>query len=319
MRFSIIIPVYNVELYLRKCLDSVLTQSCQDYELILIDDGSTDLSGAICEEYEEKREMIYVIHQENQGLSSARNAGIKKAKGQWLVFLDSDDWIEPDMLRILERNICTTDADMYCFNAEKVDEEGKPVEKLLFSVENETKIFSCDERRFDFYLRDLMQYKVGWETCFRIYKRSIVEKHNVLFLPTDRVFAEDYLFTFQYLLYAEKLCLLCDIFYHYRQRKGSLIHSTEKRTVLPRLYRWAEEGYKSVRQAHMPVFRKRYYELYFMLINYHMQYMLADLEETELESAWRRLEKSWLHRKWIGQIQKHRNQLERNMRIKKWL
>lgn len=94
---SIIVPVYKVEPYLRRCLDSILAQTFRDFELILIDDGSPDNCGAICDEYAEKDSRIIVIHQKNQGVSAARNAGLDIARGTYLGFVDSDDWIEPEM------------------------------------------------------------------------------------------------------------------------------------------------------------------------------------------------------------------------------
>ena len=102
---SIIVPVYNVEKYLEKCIDSILNQSYQNLEIILIDDGSTDNSGSICDEYKKKDQRVQVIHQKNQGQSSARNAGLNIAKGSYIGFVDSDDWIEQNMYEKLYKNI----------------------------------------------------------------------------------------------------------------------------------------------------------------------------------------------------------------------
>lgn len=108
MLFSVIVPVYNVEKYLDACVQSVLDQDCSDYELILVDDGSIDRSGAICDEYANKDNRVKVIHQENGGLSCARNTGIRAAKGDYLVFIDSDDWIDSDSLDAFEKIISKT-------------------------------------------------------------------------------------------------------------------------------------------------------------------------------------------------------------------
>ena len=97
-KISIIVPVYKVEQYLRRCLDSIVAQTCTDWECILIDDGSPDNSGKICDEYAEKDGRFKVIHQENQGVSAARNAGLDCARGEWVTFVDSDDWVERKML-----------------------------------------------------------------------------------------------------------------------------------------------------------------------------------------------------------------------------
>lgn len=109
---SVIVPVYRVEKYIRRCVDSILAQSFRDYELILVDDGSPDCSGAICDEYAARDPRIRVIHKENGGLSSARNAGIDAASGEYLFFMDSDDVIHPDTLRILYECIDKTGAEI---------------------------------------------------------------------------------------------------------------------------------------------------------------------------------------------------------------
>lgn len=109
---SVIIPIYNVEAYLRRCVDSVLRQTYGELEIILVDDGSPDGCGAICDEYAEKDRRVKVIHQENRGLSGARNAGLKLASGEFVAFLDSDDYIDPDMYEKLRKVLLEQDADI---------------------------------------------------------------------------------------------------------------------------------------------------------------------------------------------------------------
>ena len=109
---SIIVPVYDVEPYLRKCIDSILIQSYRDLEIILVDDGSPDNCGAICDEYAEKDKRIKVIHKKNGGLSDARNAGLDIATGEYIGFVDSDDWVMPDMYEYLYKAVKEYDADM---------------------------------------------------------------------------------------------------------------------------------------------------------------------------------------------------------------
>ena len=127
MQFSIVIPVYNVAPYLRECVDSVLAQNSTDYEIILVDDGSTDNSPAICDEYAEKYSQIKVIHKTNGGLSDARNFGIKKAQGDYLMFLDSDDfWNRENVLLDLHNIIKENNPDLIIhelssfYNSEKI-------------------------------------------------------------------------------------------------------------------------------------------------------------------------------------------------------
>lgn len=133
---SIIIPVYNVEKYLRVCLDSVINQSYSDYEVILVDDGSTDSSPAICDKYCSKDNRFQVIHQENMGLASARNTGIRAAKGDYMYFIDSDDCIHPDLLKIM-----VSAAESYDANLVQVDLASVPED---FAKYNEYKIPELD-------------------------------------------------------------------------------------------------------------------------------------------------------------------------------
>ena len=114
---SVVVPVYNVEAYIARCIESILSQTHRNLELILVDDGSLDHSGAICDAYAEKDSRILVIHQENAGVSKARNAGIDQAKGEYLSFVDSDDWIEPDHIQSL---LPIDGEDMVCFTAGSV-------------------------------------------------------------------------------------------------------------------------------------------------------------------------------------------------------
>lgn len=119
MRFSILIPVYNVESYLRECIDSVLNQTFPDFEVVIVDDGSTDSSGCICDQYADCDHRIEVIHQRNRGLLLARRAAIDEARGEYLLCLDSDDALRIDALEVLNSEICRTEADIICFQASR--------------------------------------------------------------------------------------------------------------------------------------------------------------------------------------------------------
>ena len=128
-KLSIIVPVYNVAAYLRKCVDSLLNQSLStsDYEIILVDDGSSDGSGSIADEYASRFNNVRVLHQENRGLSGARNAGILHAEGNYVQFVDSDDYLEPDVLPKLIQRMDDDDLDVLRFNYRNVNENGEEV------------------------------------------------------------------------------------------------------------------------------------------------------------------------------------------------
>ena len=129
-QFSIIIPVYRVEEYLEKCVDSILAQTCQDFELLLIDDGSPDGSGAICDRYAASHpNQVRALHQPNGGAGAARNRGIELAQGDYLLFVDGDDWLAPNLLEDLSASIAATPADLYLFGA-LVERDGKVTGEL---------------------------------------------------------------------------------------------------------------------------------------------------------------------------------------------
>ncbi|MBP5310468.1 MAG: glycosyltransferase family 2 protein, partial [Lachnospiraceae bacterium] len=142
--FSIIIPVYNTEKYLGSCLDSIAAQAFDDFEVILVDDGSTDSSGRMCDEFCEnfntragRKNRARVIHQENRGASAARNRGIKEASGEWIWFVDSDDYIHFDALNTINERMRFAKGDLYAFQYIKVDEDGKEPEYIFFRENQE--------------------------------------------------------------------------------------------------------------------------------------------------------------------------------------
>ena len=130
MLLSIIVPVYNVEQYLRKCVDSLLAQdlSSEEYEIILVDDGSTDQSGTICDEYATSHTNVKVVHQQNGGLSTARNRGIDVSQGEFVQFVDSDDYLEPNVLKTLVEKMETDQLDVLRFNYRNVNERYEEIE-----------------------------------------------------------------------------------------------------------------------------------------------------------------------------------------------
>ena len=136
---SVIVPVYRVEKYLPACIDSILNQTFTDFELILVDDGSPDRCPEICDEVARRDARVRVIHQANAGLSAARNAGIEIAHGEWLGFVDSDDYIAPQFYEKLYQTAQRTDADCVMCSVQNVDESGKSIDSALMRVADEVK------------------------------------------------------------------------------------------------------------------------------------------------------------------------------------
>lgn len=219
---SIIIPVYNVQSYLRKCLDSIVNQASTLIEVICVNDGSTDGSSSILNEYAAKYANIRIINQENQGLSAARNSGIRAAKGDYLFFLDSDDWIEPDTLKTLVYK--QNGEDMVCFNGRRYFEDGKAEvpdsgikEDLLAGWEYYNK-YALVSRKFHFVC-----------VVLRLYKRDFLVENNLFF--EEGIYHEDNLFTPLACYYAKAVKVIPDSLYVYRLRLGSITCSTNKKHI----------------------------------------------------------------------------------------
>ncbi len=213
---SIIIPVYNTEKYLRRCIESVLSQEYTNFELILADDGSTDLSGTICDEYAAADSRVCVIHKENSGVSDTRNAAIAQARGTWLQFADSDDWLTPDatglFVRAAQDHPCDmVIADFYRVVGERFSRKGDIGREDVMTREE---FAACMiENPADFY------YGVLWN---KFYRRSLIEQYN-LKMNTSVNWCEDFLFNMEYILHADTFYALHAPVYYYRKRKGSLV------------------------------------------------------------------------------------------------
>lgn len=212
---SIIVPIYNAEQYLRRCVDSILNQEYTDFELLLVNDGSTDASGDICEEYGDRDPRVIVIQKENTGVSDSRNRALDRAQGKYLQFLDSDDWITPDATRLFVRAAEEYGCDMvisdfYRVVGERLSPKGDIEEEGVLTREE----FAAHmmENPADFY------YGVLWN---KLYRRDIVEEHN-LRMDTDISWCEDFMFNLEYIRYAKVFYALHAPIYYYVKRKGSL-------------------------------------------------------------------------------------------------
>lgn len=204
---SIIVPVYNVEQFLPKCLDSIRNQSYGNLEILLIDDASTDRSGRICDEYAEKDRRIRVFHTKNRGLSAARNLGLDEAKGEWIGFVDSDDWIEADMYECLLKRAEEAGADIV--------ECGIYSEYANNTVEEKREIFKVTGTEAVRLLLDSKLCNMVWN---KLYKR---DSFISIRFPADRIY-EDIATTYRVFAGAARVCSIEACKYHYVKRSGSL-------------------------------------------------------------------------------------------------
>lgn len=220
MLISIIVPVYNMEKYLEKCVDSILKQTYQNLEIILVNDGSKDSSGLMCDEYADKDQRIKVIHQKNAGLSAARNIGINTATGNYLSFVDSDDWIDPQTYEVLVENIkksSIAEPDMVRFNAFRGKDIMNPLpfngayEGVRLEKEIVNPTLGPDK------LGGMFIMGVVW---IFLYKRSFIQEHNLRFKIVKRF--EDRLFTIATFLRTKSILFVDDSLYHYRLVSDSM-------------------------------------------------------------------------------------------------
>lgn len=212
---SIIVPVYNAERTLRRCIESILNQEYSDFELLLVNDGSTDHSGDVCEEYAARDSRVQVFHKENTGVSATRNLALDRAAGTYLQFLDSDDWITPDatksLVRAMENGPCDmVVSDFYRVVGERLSQKGHINQDGLLTREEYAACMM--ENPADFY------YGVLWN---KLYRRSIVEAHH-LRMNTEITWCEDFMFNLEYIRWAEVFRAIQIPIYYYVKTKGSL-------------------------------------------------------------------------------------------------
>ena len=215
-KISVIIPIYNVEKYLSKCLDSVINQTYKNLEIILINDGSTDKSGDICDYYANKDNRIVAIHQENQGTAVTRNHGLDIAAGDYIGFVDSDDWIEPDMYYTLCNNIIAYNADISVCNFSYVYQngDGERIECDANGVPAKTILENDD--KMDHYFNFIVYSVVPWN---KLYNKKLF---NEIRYPRDKIF-DDAFTTHKLIDKSNRVVALPDYKYYYVQRNGSIM------------------------------------------------------------------------------------------------
>ena len=212
---SVIVPVYKVEDCLPACAESLLGQTFTDFELILVDDGSPDGCGALCDSYAARDSRVKVIHRQNGGLSAARNSGLDAARGEAIAFVDADDAVAPDYLEKLRAALEKAGADMAVCAVEDVDEAGAPLSPPVLTVPEEAGVFEGKELLARFFGPASTCYTVAWN---KLYRRKLWEN---LRYPAGRIHEDD---AVAHLLYwqAEKVVCIPDVLYFYRLRQGSI-------------------------------------------------------------------------------------------------
>jgi len=287
--FSLIIPVYNTEKYLKDCLDSVTSQEFDDFEVILVDDGSTDGSSVLCDRFCEqfnarpgRKSTAKVIHQDNAGLSGARNSGIREASGEWLWFVDSDDKITSDALATIYERMRYAKGDLYTFQYIKTDEKMENEEYIYFRANQETLRFSDDRSLVEYYYKRLFLYKDGWETHTRLYRREIIVNNSLRFYETPFNFGEDLVFYAEYMLCIRSAVMLVNYLYYYRQQTSSIMHTLDQRTIIPKLVILMEDVYREAERLKRSFVCKHFEKLCRAAFTHHIELKLDELTDEEI-------------------------------------
>lgn len=219
---SIIVPVYNVEKYLRECVDSIVGQTYTKLEIILVDDGATDNSGTICDEYEELDSRVTVIHKENGGLSDARNAGLEEINGEYVLFCDSDDTLKNNAIELLyQRLSADKEADFVFYNAEAFAEKGLECNSSSYLRKKDYPVTSGAEAGFMQMVRD----EFIPSACLFLFRSDFLQRYDLKF--EKGILGEDELFSYYVYMNAQRVIYLPDALYNRRVRPGSIMTSKD--------------------------------------------------------------------------------------------
>lgn len=260
MRLSIIVPVYKAEKFLRKCIDSIVSQSFSDWELILVDDGSPDRSGQICDDYARIDERIKVVHQRNQGVSMARNQGLEVATGDYVTFIDSDDSLEGDCFSLLK----SSESDLIVFESISYQEDG--TRKYWYQI---------DEKRID-TPADLEQFILNYINvfvldgpCAKFFRREVID---TLRFPEGQPLGEDNVFMLSYIRRCQTVELRKGAYYviddHYdNDYQKYLMPADRSRVCLENII----NAYRHLNIS-VPSFERRMFNTFFMVIDPHSDY-----------------------------------------------
>lgn len=237
-KITIIVAVYNIEKFITPCLESIREQTYRNIEVICIDDGSTDNSGIICDQFGNQDSRFKVIHKQNQGAAAARNVGLRLATGDYIGIIDGDDWIEPIMYERLMDKMISDDLDMascsYYYEF--------PDKQVMFTNKKKVPNKPISGREILYYVFNRDQYKaLGGYHCTRLIKSDILKQNNIMY-DTQFKSGQDVIFLTRCHLSAKKVGFIEEAFYHYRQREESLCHNAEIRIA----GLWAVRGYEEI-------------------------------------------------------------------------
>ena len=272
-KISIIVPVYNVEQYLAECIESIKDQSLTDIEIILVDDGSPDNSGAICDDYARKDDRIRVIHKKNGGLSSARNAGLEVAIGEYIGFVDSDDWVDGEMYEVLYKNAVENQAEIAACNIAKMGLDGQFEN---FDIGNKDILFTRAEGMEEL----IRNQKLTFSSCNKIYKRKLFMECRY----NESIILEDMNISYRLLNQANAIFYTARPMYFYRYNDSSILREKFNKKRLDE-YTVVGEMYNFYRNLYPHVAEQVLLKLHNIGVSLYVDATATDLSlnQTELE------------------------------------
>ena len=278
---SIIVPVYNTMQYLPRCIESILNQTHKNFELILIDDGSTDDSGDICEFYKKKDNRIKVIHTKNEGVSKARNNGVKNASGYYISFCDSDDYYSPYWIELLLKIATQNQAD--CVSVIL----NKRVENTLVNI--------CQDKELIDYIVHRLLQSDGWEIWNRLYKTEIIKNYDINFCVECENYGEDLSFNLQYCLYCKKIVVINGNGYHHTTRSDSIMGSNKRKIRFNALNEVSYSLFARLEKENNKQVMNYFPLIHYLIINNQYRLLIKQCKINELNKEVSKVKKiSWM-------------------------
>lgn len=290
---SVIIPVYNAEKYISKCLDSLLNQTYERMQIIIINDGSTDNGPQILNKYEALDDRIIVYHTENRGVSFARNLGIDKAMGDYILFIDADDFMRNDMIKKMYYRMLQDDSDVCVCNALRIHGD---MEKIQCQRGDETINIKTPVDKEEYIITFLLRQVHAYCVWNKMYKRSILNQYNIRFVANDKMYPEDMLFNLIYFTEITKISWVSDALYIHIKHQNSITTSYRNNIV----NRYAEcaflyKQYLNIRRKWSDLHNVYYMMLNWNYINAVISSIRDNKEDDERISF--ELKKIWQHRR----------------------
>lgn len=318
-KVSVIVPVYNAEKYLQECVESVLGQTLSDIELILVDDGSTDGSPALCDQYAAKDVRVRVIHQKNAGAAAARNHGLGIAQGEYVAFVDSDDWIDADMYERMVAAAETNEIELVICDCLKESDKGS----YLYTHELPPGAYDLERMRSVYYpqllMPDTVEYPVTISNWLLLIRHTVITENHLSF-PIGMRFSEDLLFGAEVGYHAKCMTYLKGYSpYHYRQNPDSVTHSgyKDKWPLLRELWRRIDDSFS--KKTDYDFTQQICWCMLFFVYVAMNQRLSADLSARELLCETRTILDDPLVRKSLSRIRVNRLNISWKLKIITWI